>query len=274
AGVATIGITGTATVTKRGKGTLYFTGTHTYTGTTLVEGGRLMIHGNNAAATGDVVVLNGALLGGSGTVGGAITIHTGATLSPFGERPTSASQIDPSIAMPVTIRAKSTVTLHSGAALVLRVWGNNTDGYRHDVVAMANPANNQLIFKPGAIVFVDLRITNGQIDDPFFALSVIQGASISEDGLRHLVIRSNFNKNIAIVLNKDGVLMTGMSGMNIPEPSTYALYAAGLLSGLLFLRRRQKTTAAARKAAIARTASAIRAASARAAAARAQRQQA
>ncbi len=65
---------------KSGSGTLTLTQTNTYTGQTTVSGGTLLINGAQAASA--VSVLNGATLGGTGTVG-AVTV-TASRLSPGG----------------------------------------------------------------------------------------------------------------------------------------------------------------------------------------------
>jgi len=62
------------TVTKDGTGTMAISGNNTYTGSTNVNEGTLLVNGNQTAATGNVTVASGATLGGNGTLGGATTI--------------------------------------------------------------------------------------------------------------------------------------------------------------------------------------------------------
>ncbi|MGU3413943.1 autotransporter-associated beta strand repeat-containing protein [Enterobacteriaceae bacterium C34A] len=59
---------------KEGDGTLTLTGANTYTGTTHVEQGVLLVNGDQHAATGDVTVDAGTTLGGDGIIGGAVSI--------------------------------------------------------------------------------------------------------------------------------------------------------------------------------------------------------
>lgn len=74
-------ITGGSGLTKAGAGTLRLSGTTaSYLGATTVSAGRLLIDGDNLAATGTVAVAAAAWLGGSGTAGGPLSIS--GTLGP------------------------------------------------------------------------------------------------------------------------------------------------------------------------------------------------
>jgi fibronectin-binding autotransporter adhesin len=73
---------GLGSLTKNGSGTLILTGTNSYAGPTTVGVGTLQINGNQSAATGVTSVLTGATLGGSGIIGGDVTVADGATLAP------------------------------------------------------------------------------------------------------------------------------------------------------------------------------------------------
>ena len=70
-------------------GTVIFSGTNSYTGSTSVDGGTLLINGNNSAATATIFVGSGGTLGGTGTVGAnVITLNgtiTGATATTTGQ---------------------------------------------------------------------------------------------------------------------------------------------------------------------------------------------
>jgi autotransporter-associated beta strand protein len=74
-------ITGTGGLTKNSSSfNLVLSGTNSYTGTTVVNGGTVFVNGNSSGATGAVTVNTGATLSGNGTVGGAVTINTGGTI--------------------------------------------------------------------------------------------------------------------------------------------------------------------------------------------------
>ncbi len=70
----------TVSVTKTGTGTLTLGGLNTFTGTTTVGNGTLIVNGTNNSSP--AVVLSGATLGGSGQIGGAVTVNSGGNLAP------------------------------------------------------------------------------------------------------------------------------------------------------------------------------------------------
>ncbi len=67
-----------------GPGSLSLTGTNSYTGNTLVNGGTLRVNNTAGSGTGvgDVQVVSGATLAGSGSISGLVSIADGATLAP------------------------------------------------------------------------------------------------------------------------------------------------------------------------------------------------
>lgn len=76
-------VSGVGSITKAGGGLLRFTSlsTLTHTGSTVVQAGALSMNGN-LSSLGNVAVLSGALLTGTGSIAGATTIQTGGTFSP------------------------------------------------------------------------------------------------------------------------------------------------------------------------------------------------
>lgn len=70
---------GTTTIVKEGSGDWRLTGTNIYTGTTTVEGGRLIVNGTHTGG-GAYTVKDGATLMGRGTIGSKVTVQSGATL--------------------------------------------------------------------------------------------------------------------------------------------------------------------------------------------------
>ena len=80
-GIAEITQAGGTSLIKTGAGTMVLSGANTYTGTTTVSNGMLLVNGALAAG-GAVTVKTGATLGGTGAISGATTIQSGGTLAP------------------------------------------------------------------------------------------------------------------------------------------------------------------------------------------------
>ncbi|MDF3128428.1 autotransporter-associated beta strand repeat-containing protein [Kiritimatiellaeota bacterium B1221] len=82
-GIIEEGVAGGVSVEKYGTDSLTLSGENTYLGNTLVSGGTLLVNNAAGSATGsgDVQVLNGATLGGSGFITGEVTIENGAHLT-------------------------------------------------------------------------------------------------------------------------------------------------------------------------------------------------
>jgi len=75
-------ISGSGSIEKTNATTVILTGDNSYSGTTTVTGGALIINGDQSGATGALSVGSGATLGGSGTIGGNTLIQSGGTLAP------------------------------------------------------------------------------------------------------------------------------------------------------------------------------------------------
>ena len=77
-------VSGTGGLRQLGPNALTLTGANSYTGTTSVDSGSLYVNGNQSGATGVTTVANGATLGGTGTLGGSVSVADGGILSPGG----------------------------------------------------------------------------------------------------------------------------------------------------------------------------------------------
>jgi len=73
-----------ASIIKTGTGSWTLTGDNTYSGSTVVEAGKLLINNTTGSGTGTgpVTVKNLALLGGTGAVSGKVTVENGACFAP------------------------------------------------------------------------------------------------------------------------------------------------------------------------------------------------
>ena len=74
-------VAGAGLLTKDGAGSLVLTGANSYGGDTIVTAGSLFVNGDQTGATGLTSVASGATLGGSGIIGGNVTLADGATLA-------------------------------------------------------------------------------------------------------------------------------------------------------------------------------------------------
>ncbi|MGA1632535.1 MAG: beta strand repeat-containing protein, partial [Phycisphaerales bacterium] len=74
-------LAGSGAFTKTGFGTVVLSAANTYSGTTTIAEGTLVVNGDQSGANGAVSVANGATLAGAGTVGGAVSLASGATIN-------------------------------------------------------------------------------------------------------------------------------------------------------------------------------------------------
>jgi autotransporter-associated beta strand protein len=107
---------------KSGTGTWVLSGANSYTGATDVNGGTLLVNGNQSAATGAVTVKNTATLGGSGTLGGAVTVQAGGKLAPG----TSPGQLTVGSLTLTSTGAGSTTQMEIGGATLGTGYDNVT----------------------------------------------------------------------------------------------------------------------------------------------------
>ncbi len=106
---------GTTNIVKEGSGDWRLTGTNIYTGTTIVEGGRLIVNGTHNGG-GVYTVKDGATLMGRGTIGSRVTVQNGATLH-IG---------DTLISTVYTMKLNSGLTINNGGQLEVPVSYNGT----------------------------------------------------------------------------------------------------------------------------------------------------
>jgi len=77
-------LTGTSSITKKGTGSWTLTGATTNTGTTTINGGKLIVNNTTGSGTGtgSVTVNSTGTLSGTGIITGAVAVNTGGTLAP------------------------------------------------------------------------------------------------------------------------------------------------------------------------------------------------
>lgn len=108
------------TINTSGTGVVKFDGANTYTGPTTVTTGKLFVNGDASEATGPVSVSAGATLGGSGTLGGDVTIAKNGRLEfDLGTGPKIHDALDLAEGRALTFAGDSllSITSTSGASL-------------------------------------------------------------------------------------------------------------------------------------------------------------
>ncbi|MCL4204010.1 MAG: autotransporter-associated beta strand repeat-containing protein, partial [Pirellulaceae bacterium] len=120
---------GTGLIVKTGPGTLTLAGNNTYPGNTTINEGTLLVNGSTAAGSA-FTVNNDAVLGGTGAIGGSVTLAAGSssTLSP-GSPVSSTADL-----------ATGSLTLHSGTTLAMQINGLTPDT-QYDQVRVTGSVN-------------------------------------------------------------------------------------------------------------------------------------
>ena len=110
-------VDGVGGFTKTGAAALTLAGSNSYAGATTVSAGSLYVNGNQSGATGLTSVLNGATLGGAGTIGGNVAIADGGILKPGASDST-----------PGTLTIAGNLTLSGGSILNYSLGQANAPG--------------------------------------------------------------------------------------------------------------------------------------------------
>jgi autotransporter-associated beta strand protein len=163
-------LSGAGALDKQGTGSLVLNGPSTFTGTIDVSQGLLRVQADLAAASG-IVVRNGATLGGTGNVGGGVTVLNGGRLSPG--------------ASPGTLTVAGDVLLNSGSLFDVDIdgYGQGTGAGSYDRVVITG---NHTFTAAGTITPIMRGITGSatnnftaQVGDVF---NIVQAADGSVTG--------------------------------------------------------------------------------------------
>lgn len=219
------GAAGAVSLVKSGAGTQVLAGTSTYSGSTTVTAGKLLVNGSIASP----VTVHAGTLGGSGTIHGTVTVGD------------SANPIDAYLApgnSPGILHLAGGLTMQSDSALVAEINGTTPglDPNGYDQVDVTGPVilNNpqlQLLFGFAPSLGDQFVLIQNDSTDPVqgtFA-GLPEGAALYDStfGFQPFVITYRG-------LTGNDIVLTA-----VPEPSTLALMCLGLagLSGYLWRRR-------------------------------------
>ena len=230
-GTFTLGsaISGANSVVKSGANTTTLNSANSYTGTTAVNAGTLLINGNQSSATGAVTVASGATLGGIGTVGGATTILSGGTLAVGNSSPGLQT-------------FSSDLTLSSGSIFAWDLAANSTSGTRGTAFDAADVTGNLNI--DAAAIFRVILNSPTDFANPFWDTNQSFANIFNVTG----TTLSNWSSTAVSVFDTGNVLqdvssrgsftVTGstLNWSAVPEPSS-ALASLLIAAGLLRRRR-------------------------------------
>ena len=220
-------------ITKLGAGKWTLSGSNAYGGTTLVEAGTLLIDGNSGSVVAPFVV-NGGILGGSGTIGGAITVNALGTLAP-------GSSI-------ATLTTGSAVSFSSGATFAYEY---ETNVLTADLLSMAGgltlsgtvpltvtDLGPDAAVAPGT-TFTMINYGGGLAGSGLFSyggLSLAEGATFTVGANTWQIAYSSTTAGV----NVSSPLPSGsfVNLISVPEPTTWAMVGSGLAIAAVLRRRR------------------------------------
>ena len=198
--------TGKMSFQKNGSGVQILTGVNTYTGTTVVAGGTLLVNNlGSLAANSAVTVNNFATLGGSGTINGTVNVVAGGTL------------------LPGDTNAIATLTLANTSGTTLTLNGNVL---RYDLSNVAGVSDMIVLTGTGGLVLngvnsIALSFPNGAAPAGDYTLMTFN----SYTGTGSFVLPGNYPGNASLELTANSLILhvtsaSASSGMTWRGPQS------------------------------------------------------
>lgn len=215
---------GAGSIQKNGGGTLSLSGANTYSGGTTVDGGTLLADNTTGSATGTgaVVVNSGATLGGSGFIGGPVTVNAGGMIAPGNS--------------PGLLSINNNLTLGSGSIFDIQLAGL-IPGSQYDVLDVSgnvdlggSTLDVSLLgpFTLGPNQEFDILNVGGSLSGMFANLG--EGDLVGDFGGRKLFITYTAGTGNDIALYTTSA---------VPEPASFLLFGLGGLAVISWGRRRR-----------------------------------
>lgn len=223
-------------ITKTGAGVLSLSGSNTYSGTTTVSAGTLLVNNTSGSGTGSgpVTVNNsGTLLGGNGTIAGSVTAGTGAGVSPGSAGTGNAG-----------VLSTGSLTLSAGSNFFANLNGSAIGNYdQFNVTGVVDLSGSNLLASfGGGYAGSDADILFLIVND---GMDAVTGTFASTTNVNFISYTADFATGLLTGGNDVAVVP-------VPEPGTVA---AGLLAlGALGCSQRvrlRKVISAARRGAVA-----------------------
>lgn len=225
--------TGAVTVGKGGAGTWILSGNNSYTGSTTVSAGTLLVNGSHTGGGNYDVT---GVLGGNGTItpaaGSTFTVNGGASLAPGA----SAGAIG-NLTFDGVTRTGTVATFASAATFTFDL---NATSVTSDRITLANGASGDFVFNDNAINFtIAGSLTNGTTyllfdgsnNNQFSGLTV-NGSNVVTSGLTFTGLGGGFQTDSYLTLIGGDIILNV-----VPEPSTWGLLSIGLSALVIFRRR-------------------------------------